>query len=151
MKCPIKTQENPDVVLAYCAGSLSRDTAAELERHMEACPECRSTVDAQQAVWDALDRWEAAPVAADFDRRLYRRIEREASVRWWSRLRLVPVAVAASLLLVAGALVDTNRPAVQGRAELRFETVQADQVEATLEDMELLRSFTVETQHANSI
>ena len=153
MKCPIETQETSELLLAYCARRLDAGTAATLERHMAACPVCREVYAGQQAVWDALDAWEAIPVSEDFDRRLYRRIEAQASTPWWQRVvrpltpvlvhRGLPIMAAACLLVVAGAILESPQwPAGEPRAEV----VQADQVERTLEDMELLHSFSQEVR-----
>ena len=118
MKCPIDTHENTELLLAYCARRLDPETQIVLERHMAVCPACRKFQAGQETVWQALDAWEAMPVSADFDRRLYRRIEGEsARTSWWLRLarplnhlfgapllrRSAPVA--AICLLVLGAVI----------------------------------------------
>ena len=74
MKCPIEIHENAELLLAYCARKLDPETQTILERHLAVCPACRDFKAGQEAVWQALDSWEAVPVSADFDRRLYRRI-----------------------------------------------------------------------------
>src|SRR5436190_8687608 len=89
MLCPMKSPENAaledaELLLVYCARELSPVVSAALERHIEICPACREFVQGQQAVWHALDGWEAAPVSMDFDRRLYQRIEQRSTV--WDRL-----------------------------------------------------------------
>lgn len=163
MKCPMETQESAEVLLAYCARRLDPDTAVVLERHLAVCPACREFQKSQQAVWEALDAWEAMPVSADFDRRLYERIEREeARLSWWGRLvrpfapmwaptlvsRGVPVAAAACLLLLAGVLLQRPGRVVAPdplAVEVRVESIQPDQVERTLDDMEMLRQFRVLT------
>ncbi len=156
MNCPIEN-ENADVLLAYCARKLDADTAAILERHMLVCPECARLRDGQQAVWNALDSWEAPPVSADFDRRLYERIEAGDAPSWhrrgWDYIRKTfgpivwrpafPLA-AAGVLVVAGFLLD-HRPGAAvvkpSPPEIRVSLTEADQVEKTLEDMEMLRQF----------
>ncbi len=157
MRCPIESEETSELLLEYCARRLDPAAAAVLERHMAGCPACRELFAGQRAVWEALDAWDAAPVARDFDRRLYRRIEREGSSSWWQRVlgpiapvlahRGLPIAAAAGLLIVAGALIETRVPA--GAApETRVEAVQAEQVERTLEDLELLSNFVREVRQA---
>ena len=87
MNCPIETKDNAELLLAYCARKLDPETQTILERHVAVCPACREFQAGQQAVWQALDAWEAMPVSTDFDRRLYRRIEADqAHASWWSRL-----------------------------------------------------------------
>ena len=153
MRCPIEAQENAEVLLAYCARPLDRETAAVLDRHMASCPACQQFQKGQQAVWDALDTWEAIPVSADFDRRLYRRIEEEVNASLWSRLmrplrpallsRGVPLAAAACLLVIAGVILE--RPArvapPDSSEAARVEAIQADQVERALDDLDVLRQF----------
>ena len=156
MKCPIETQETSEVLLACCARRLDAQTRALLERHMRDCPACREWYAGQRAVWDALDAWEPLPVSPDFDRRLYRAIDRDERSAWWRRLarppgaallrRALPVMAAACLLVVAGALVDTSRRPPARAGELRMDVVQAEQVERTLEDMELLQSLNQEVR-----
>ena len=156
MKCPIETHENSELLLAYCARKLDPETQAILERHLAVCPACREFQQSQEMVWQALDAWDAMPVSPDFDRRLYRRIEEEqARASWWSRLkrpfgpmfglptsRSLPLAAAAALLVLAGIIL--QRPhdvAVPEDVAERIESIQPDQVEKTLDDMELLRQF----------
>jgi anti-sigma factor RsiW len=161
MKCPMESHENAELLLAYCARRLDPETQTVLERHMTVCPACREFQAGQQAVWNALDAWEAMPVAADFNRRLYRRIaEEEARASWWSRLtrpfqpmfagalvsRGVPAAAAICLLVLAGVVLE--RPATvavpdEVTADARIESIQPDQVERTLDDMEMLRQLRI--------
>jgi anti-sigma factor RsiW len=157
MRCPIEGPGSAETMLAYCARKLPPEQASEWERHLEVCPDCRKLADDQAAVWSALEEWEAMEVSADFDRRLYARIAQEVS--WWERLvrpfrpmlvrQGLPIAAAACLAVMAGILVDRpDHVPVTPPAE----TVQADQVENQLEDMELLRDFshTVRTDAAKS-
>ena len=151
MKCPIETRENAELLLAYCTRKLDAERTAILERHMEICPACREFSSGQRAVWEALDAWEAAPVTLDFDRRLYRRIDREVS--WWHlpmrRLRPalvrqgLPIAAAACLLVMAGVLLDrpaSAPPAAQPQSA-QVEAIQPDQVDHALDAMHMLGEF----------
>lgn len=135
--------------MEYAAGELDLETAGALERHLADCEVCRSMVAEQAAVWKALDDWKAPAVSADFDRRLYNRIDREAPVSWWDRLtlpfrplplrRALPLTAAACLLLAASLLL--QHPVKTAPAMQRGETVRAEQVERNLDDLELLRQF----------
>lgn len=158
MNCPIKSHENADLLLAYCARKLDSETAGLLERHMELCADCRAFRDGQRAVWNALDQWEAMPVSGDFDRRLYRRIERERKVSWVDRLfqpfrplfvrPALPLA-AACVVMVAGFLleypgrvtIDSNVTSDASRAQPAVVDVQPVEVEKTLDDLEMLHEF----------
>jgi anti-sigma factor RsiW len=150
MNCPLESHEGSALLLAYSSGRLEPESTVRLQRHLEMCPGCRQFVESQSAVWRALDSWEAPPVSADFDRRLYQRIERQVS--WWDMLvrpfrpvfqsRSLPIAAAAGVLIVAGVLLD--RPAVapptppQQSAQVEL---QPDQVEHAIDEVEMLNQF----------
>lgn len=86
MQCPIKTKENTEVLLDYSSGKLTPDLAAIFRSHMESCGDCRAFSIAQQSAWDALDAWEPMPIPADFDRKLYARIDQYEKSGWWIKL-----------------------------------------------------------------
>jgi anti-sigma factor RsiW len=151
MKCPIETRENAELLLAYCTRKLDAESTAILERHMEICLACREFASGQRAVWEALDAWEAAPVTLDFDRRLYRRIDREVS--WWHMLMRplrpalvrqgLPIAAAACLLVMAGVLLErpASTPPTAQPKSAQVETIQSDQVDHALDAMHMLGEF----------
>src|SRR5262249_27811311 len=110
---------------------------------------CREFRDGQRALWEALDQWEARPISPDFDRRLYRKIEEQEQLAWWSRafrsLRpmfvrpTLPLAATACLVLVAGFLIDgPARVNPVADSQIRGEV---EQVERTLDDLDMLRQF----------
>jgi len=147
----IECEENAELLPAYAAGRLDEESRAKLERHLETCPACRESGGGQRAVWDALGAWEAPPVSAGFDRRLYARIARE--VPWWERAlrpfrpalirQGLPIAAAACLLAMAGMAVHRSahvRPAPRNAAA-QLEPLRPEQAESALEDMELLHEF----------
>jgi len=151
MKCPIETRENAELLLAYCHRKLDAESTATLERHIEICPACLEFADGQRAVWEALDAWEAAPVTLDFDRRLYRRIDREVS--WWNLLvrplrpalvrQGLPIAAAACLVVMAGMLLQhpAGAPPAAPPQSAQVETLQPDQVDHALDAMRMLGEF----------
>jgi hypothetical protein len=162
MSCPIMSEEHTDHLLAYSAGKLRGDAAANLELHMRTCAECAAIGKSQTAVWNLLDTWEARPVSSDFNRRLYARIDAAASATWWDRLALsvneflrpvfarpaFPLA-AATLVIVAGFVLDHpgkisktgSNQAVFHVSSGEINRLELDQVEATLDDMEMLLQF----------
>jgi anti-sigma factor RsiW len=156
MKCPIETHEIKEWLVEYGAGRLEGERASLFESHLEECAACRGMVRDQRVVWRALDAWDSPPVPEDFDRRLYQRIDCESRRSWWERVtrprapvplgRWLPLAAAACLLVMAGALLDHRRalPVLHPGEEASVESVEPDQVERTLEDMELLRQFNQE-------
>lgn len=157
MDCPIKSQENTDWLLDFAAGRLRGESAAELARHVEMCGDCARFVGAQQAVWNALDQWEPEPLSLDFDRRLYRSIDEARPASGLPRMLrrlfrplqplwrpLVPLA-AACLLIVAGVMLHTPQAVIApvDPTTARVEKIEPEQVERTLDDMEMLRELEV--------
>jgi anti-sigma factor RsiW len=148
MNCPLHTRENAEQLFNYCSRRLDPQTAAVLERHIAVCPECRQFAENQRAVWDALDAWEAAPVSAGFDRRLYQRIANEQP--WWRRIvcpltqhwNVAASAAGVCVLLMAGVLLNhpVTTPEVAKDAP-QVEQVQAEQVEHALDAMDMLAEF----------
>jgi hypothetical protein len=158
MDCPIETRHTTGVILDYCAGRLAPDRAAAIEAHARLCLGCREMIDAQRAVWKALDGWDANPPSDDFDCKLYARIDEEeralgAFEKWMQSLVArwapfswrAPVAVAAACVTVALAiLIDipgTPRVAAPTEPQARTEHLDIEQVERTLDDMNMLRQF----------
>jgi hypothetical protein len=137
-----------EVLLAYSSGKLDAVDVPPLEGHLESCPGCREFVQAQRAVWDALDVWEPAPVSPDFNRRLYQRLEPQAS--WRDRVarlfqpfglgRMIPIAASAAVVLMAALLIQ-RAPAPLDTAQhetAQVETVQPEQLVMALDEMEAL-------------
>ena len=148
MRCPSENQGNTESLLNYCSGRLDAAGAANVERHIAECAKCREFVRQQRAVWAALDSWDAAPVSLDFDRRLYRRIEAQETAQWWRQVlqpfgklsfRPAMSLAAAGVAMVAFLLV--SEPSKIDAPQARFEPVEVDQVEGTLEDIEMLQQL----------
>lgn len=160
MNCPIQTEETAELLLAYTARRLDPAKTAILESHMDVCPECAEFRVRQELVWQALDAWEAPSVTADFNRRLYQRIESEAAAPWYVRLFTTPWVVwkpaiplaCAALVVVAGFLFDhplsVNSPAAT--PAIRVSVTEAEQVENALDDLQLLRQLDSSTASAPS-
>ena len=150
MKCPIESPGGAAILLAYSSNKLEGPSRAQLAPHVESCAACREFVRAQSAVWNALDLWEAEPVSTDFDRRLYRRIEQQVS--WWDMLirpfrpgirHALPIAAAAGVVIMAGLLLDRPSavPVANDDRAAQVETLQPDQVEHALAEVEMLDQF----------
>ena len=147
MKCPMETGRR-EVLLAYSSGKADAGDVTFLDGHLEGCAACRAFVQAQRAVWDALDMWEAAPVASDFNRRVFSRIDQHVS--WWDRImrpfeplalrRGVTIAASAGVILMAGLLVQrTPTPLPVPHSDTaQMETVQPEQLVLALDEMEAL-------------
>jgi anti-sigma factor RsiW len=144
--CPLQ-QEEANLLLDYSAGRLDAARAGALALHMETCPKCASFRDEQTAVWNALDLWEPAPVSVDFNRQLWQRIEAAAAAPWYQRLGeslrfanwkpVIPLT-AAILVIATGFLLD--HPGAQSPAP-GVSVTEADQVEQTLDDIQLLQQL----------
>jgi len=151
MRCPIETPETAEVLLAYGAGKLDAESRAALAQHMEVCDACREFARGHHAVWKALDAWEVPAVSADFNRRLYQRIDQEVS--WWDALlrpfrplfvrQGLPVAAAVALVVGAGALImhPGGGPIPPAPVSAEFDVVAPDQAEHALQEMEMMREF----------
>jgi anti-sigma factor RsiW len=153
MDCVKRTKSGAETLLDYCSGALEPARTAELERHIENCPECFRAVEAQRELWETLDRWKAPVVSADFNARLYARIARENETpawrRWMRRLTqpAVPYALwkpaalaAACAALAVGFLVSTP-PVMHApvpASQMETEHVDIEQVANALEELDLL-------------
>ncbi len=150
--CPMQTGETASLLLDYCDRKLPLELMEEMDRHLAVCGSCRDAVAGQKAVWAALEAWEPEPVAVDFDRRLYRRIDEEQSRPWWKRLLEFPGAIswkpamslAAACLVLAGVALFR----LPSGADLPAQTdkIDVEQVEKTLDDMDMLRQLGLNTQ-----
>jgi len=137
MMCPTKDKQNAKILLEYCAGTLGPDRALEFQKHAAECAECGREVASQRALWQTLDQWAPAEISPDFDARLYARIAREDAAPLWKKWlvwgwkpALVTAAAAAAILI--GLFVH------QPQSPSRTDTVDIEQVEHALEDLEML-------------
>jgi anti-sigma factor RsiW len=155
MDCPLYSKDTAEVLLDYCSRRLDPQTTAMLERHMEACEACHAFANAQRQVWDALDAWEPVEVSADFDQKLFARMEQEDAssvlTRWWRRWsesmafswRPAISVAAACLVIVTGLVLRPTEPVLPdaGKSGHHLEAVDIEQVETALEDMEMLKQL----------
>lgn len=149
MHCPLQVTERAELATAYCAGKLDAEATIDFARHLETCESCRACVAAQKTVSEKLDAWETPEISPGFDRSLHQKIEAEYG-SWWSRLLgsglgplprpLLPLAVACAVVLVA-LLLQPSRNASAPPA--RVESVDIEQVERVLEDLEMLQQLNV--------
>jgi hypothetical protein len=138
-------------LLAYTSQTLDREQAAAFAEHAAACPACRAFTAAQDTVCEALEAWEAPPVSADFDRRLYQRVEKEVS--WWDLVlrpfrpvmgsRALPIAAAAGLMIAMGLWIErpASAPALSVPASAQMEALPPDQAQHALEEMDMMQEF----------
>jgi hypothetical protein len=156
MRCPTENSDILDVLLNYCAKRLDAGKAILLESHMASCAQCRKFATAQQQVWNTLDAWEPEKVSTDFDQRLYaaaeagrpfgalRRLFGHSSA-WTSALRLAAACATAGLAL----LLSVPAPeSPQVKENLRADSVEVELVEQALDDVEMLRQFSMSDSQA---
>jgi hypothetical protein len=152
MNCPTKKNEDAEILLDYCAHTLSPVQTAEFEIHLKQCADCSRLVDAQKEVWGALEAWTPAPVSVNFDARLYARIgEEQAAPAWqgWLRRIFQPAVpyplwksavplIAACALLAVGLSVRMPEATHAVQPQLHADKVDIEQVEQALEDFDIL-------------
>jgi hypothetical protein len=137
------------LLLEYSGRGLEAREARNLEQHLKNCTGCRDFVARQRAVWTALDEWESPAISAEFDRRLYDRIETRSSL--WERLlrplrpllirQVLPVSVAACLLITVGIMLERPRAVTPAAQNKPLEISQPEMVVHALDDMEMLDKF----------
>jgi anti-sigma factor RsiW len=148
MDCLHNNKQGAEILTGHLAGTLDRARAADLERHVEDCPNCRALLQ----VWDHLDEFPAPALSEDFDHRLYARIAKEARMPWWRRMWLptvslwrplwrpvLPLAAACAVLVLA--LAVRNPDADESVKQVRIEqgaSPEIEQVVQALDDLELL-------------
>ena len=137
MTCPTTNKQSAEILLEYCAGTLDPDRALEFEKHAAECAECGRQVASQRALWQRLGQWTPAEISPDFDARLYARIARAEAAplgKWWFAWGWKPalITVAAGAAIVIGLFVRQPQP------PSRTDTVDIDQVEHALEDLDML-------------
>ncbi len=165
MDCIKNTKNGAEIVTGYCAGTLDPSVAQEIGAHIGECAECRGEVQAQRAVWDALDTWTPVEVSGDFDARLYARIAAEQSgpawVRWlrrtfqpatpmlWGKavwwkagVSLAAAGAALSLALLIGHVPNRTevieQKATVAKSVPASEDVDLQQVQQALDDLDIL-------------
>lgn len=139
MNCP-----NKELLMERAAGRLEAEAAAALDAHLAGCSECRAWMAGQAEVWEALDGWQPAPVSADFDDRLYARLDAAAPRRWRSfRLRPALSLALAAMLVIAVVLLERPKtpPAPSPRPPAARQVLDPDRLERALDDVEMLRQM----------
>jgi len=139
-----------DILLDYVAGSLNGTQLAEFERHAKECSRCDALVASQAAVWRSLDEWKPEPVSAGFNRELWRRIDAEAAApSWRARLhfwkQVAPLAAVLALVVTGFVMDRHSHPQVKAPAAVAVSATEADQLERTLDDLQLLEAVDTAT------
>jgi anti-sigma factor RsiW len=154
MRCPIEAGNDAEMLVALAAGRLTTAEQEAFELHMAGCAECRRRAEAQRSVWGALDAWTPPDVTAGFDSRLFARIAAEERLPWWRRgwslswKPMLPVGAACVALMGVFLIHDpwspAGAPAVPAaivQTQEDAQKVDVDQVERTLDDMDMLNQL----------
>jgi hypothetical protein len=114
-------------------------------------------------VWEALDAREPMPVSIDFNRRLWQKIDAMESAPWYERLaesmrmahwKPAFTLALATLIVAAGFMLDHpggRAPVAGGSSGADVSATEAEQVEQTLEDLQLLHQFDSATGAVNNV
>ena len=146
-QCLLNEAERTELLLAAgCGvGELSNVQAA----HMAQCVSCSEACARQAALWKALGDWTLPQVSSNFNRDLYAKIDLLSQQSWVDRIAsqmrtwLAQPALAVAtvaVVLTAGFVFDHSAGRV-GTPAGAVSSTEAEQVEKTLEDMEMLRQF----------
>ena len=157
VRCPLQSGDEGATLLSYLDRQLDPDTMDVLERHLALCPDCTRVVEAQRAVWKALEQWEPIAVSADFDERGMARIAGEQRP-WWRLVLEFPVSgsggwwkpamplAAACLALVA---VSVWRGPL-APVPVAMDSAEVQQVEDVLADVDMLQQLGITEPAASS-
>ena len=165
MSCSAQTGFHSEMLLDYCAGRLPAEVTRSVQEHLSVCEHCSAFVLDQRKVWDALDDWAAEPVSTDFDARLMARAraEEQGGVLSWLRSLAVArrpmlataTAVAAAVTLLVWLAPDPGEEHAGKERVMAPAAVEAqlepEQVERVIEDIEMLREFSIPAHKDQSI
>jgi hypothetical protein len=112
-------------------------------------------------VWSALDEWEMAPVSPSFSRRFWSRVAERERASWYARLADAlrfggwkpAMTVAAAVLVVTVGFLMDHRDAVptpRTGSVSGVSVIEVDQMERSLDDLQLLKQFDTTVSDAGS-
>ena len=142
MTCPKQKKQDEQILLEYCSGTLDERRSGEVRNHAAECAECAAWIAEQRAAWSALDEFAAPSVSPGFNARLYRRIEQQQRGGWWKQFwhaawKPTLATAAAGAALAIGLMVPVPRSG-DAPTKASVESVDMDQVEHALDDLDLL-------------
>ena len=113
------------------------------------------------ALWTRLDAWTVPEVSSSFNRELYAKIDAALAEPWYDRwARQIKSSFAqpslalglAALVVVAGFTLDHSTLVRQRQPNIsrQVSNAEAEQVEKTLDDLEMLRQFDLASEEKES-
>ena len=168
MNCPLHVKEGAEILLDYCSQRMDPDRAADFRQHVADCVDCKQVVEAQEAVWAALDSYEAMPVSMDFDRKMWAKIEAEDARPWWRQtwvrtlggpaigwanylFNWKPMLVAAGTCAALAAVMIVATPRAPEPVDTSNQRLMQN-VESALDDLDMLNQVgVIETGRQGSI
>ena len=172
MNCPLHVNEGAEILLDYCTQRMDPDRAVDFRLHVAECVDCKQVVEAQEAVWSALDSFEPMPVSMNFDRKLWAKIDAEDEQPLWQRawtrvtggpaigwpnylFNWKPMLVAATACAaLAGVMLISTPPVppVDPTVDAQQNQKLMEKVESALDDADLLNQVgVIETGHQGTI
>lgn len=167
MNCPIRSGQGAELFVAYGARTLPLDARASLESHMQECADCRRVGEEQMSVWSALEVWDPLTTSPGFDQqrfdqKLYARIAADEQRPWyrrafdfnlnWSLRPAMPVAAACTAVVAAFLLrapFMDHKPSAAAVSTSASQSVDLEQVERALDDIDMLKQLGVVPAAAN--
>ena len=151
MNCPFRNRDRNhnedeiDILLDYAAGLLEASRAAQLRRHAQTCNECSVFLNGQSQVWGVLDEFSAPALTVNFTPGVWQKIDAgAASETWFTRFCQAmregiwrpAIALAVTAAFIATGFVYDHRASA-----VTVSVAEADQLQHTLEDLQLLQSL----------
>jgi anti-sigma factor RsiW len=132
MNCLSENEEGFALLTGYLVKTLDAVRAAELDRHIQECTNCRGLVSS----WTRLDEFAVPEVSSNFDARLYARIAAEETRRangWrrWFWVPIAPIAAAVVAVVLYMHIQVPDPPQQTSRLEI-------EQVAQAVDDLDLL-------------
>ncbi len=125
----MKQHLSEEQLQGYATGQMRKLEAAQVEKHVAECAECREMLGLQQELNQLLEEWETPALSEDFSARLQQRLGEAPTARrgWVSRWGWLAAAAALVVALWLG-----WQKAPQG------DPLPIERVEETLADLEAL-------------
>ena len=154
MKCLAKNENDGMVLMEYALDKLPLAQRTLVAEHVHSCSDCSTVVAAHKSLNSSFDLWEPDAISRDFDRKLFTRIMEEESRSWkrflpqfavpaWRSTFMPAAALCAAMFAAALLHTPAVAPVPVKDTAHHLELSEVEQVESTLEDLEMLRQLSV--------